>query len=303
MQFRLETSSSYESKMGKDYRKKSSQFGTSQYSFPESSLVSRSFRGRITQGNNSLESTPDIPVIPVNYSDISYVKRPRSHAAFKTPSIHTTPFRIPGASSKEHEAQHYYCIYMTTELAKYPSNPFWTHTVLQWSAEEQTVRQSLVALCSSHRSFGLLSTKEAAIAIDFSETIREYNKALRLLRQYISSTAPCNMRMTVLMSCILLYCVACAIEKYSDASAHLRAGLNILKNCMAGKHRQKSSNGKNLMDRFEGMVEVFSLMHAQAAMFDDSLPPFMPLAEFSVSHSKAEDGPWYPNTFKTVIEA
>ncbi|QKX62294.1 uncharacterized protein TRUGW13939_09453 [Talaromyces rugulosus] len=114
---------------------------------------------------------------------------------------------------------------------------------------------------------------------------------------------PCNMRMTVLMSCILLYCVACAIEKYSDASAHLRAGLNILKNCMAGQHRQKSSNGKNLMDRFEGMVEVFSLMHAQAAMFDDSLPPFMPLTEFSVSQSKAEDGPWYPNTFKTVIEA
>lgn len=263
--------------------------------------VCRSSRGRIIQGNNYLESTPYIPVVPVNYSDLSCVQSPS--AAFKAPSIHTIPFRIPGASRYELEALHYYCVYMTTEFAKYPSNSFWTRTVLQWSAKEQTIRQSLIALCSSHQSFGLLQTEGATVIRDSPQTIREYNKSLRLLRHYITSTAPCNMLMTVLMSCTILYCVACATEKFSDASTHLRAGLNILQSWMAGQHRQKPSNEMCLMDRFEGLFEVFSQMHLQAAMFDDSLPPFLPLAEFSVSYNTAEYGPWYPNTFKSVIEA
>jgi hypothetical protein len=264
--------------------------------------VCRSSRGRIIQGNNSLESTPYIPVVPVNYSDLSCVQSPWNCAAFKDPSIHTIPFRIPGASRHELEALHYYCVYMTTEFAKYPSNSFWAHTVLQWSAKEQTIRQSLIALCSSHRSFGLLQT-EGTVSRDSPETIKEYNKALRLLRHYITSTAPCNMLMTVLMSCTILYCVACATKKFSDASIHLRAGLNILHSWMVAQHRQKPFNVMSLMDRFEGLFEVFSQMHLQAAMFDDSLPPFLPLAEFSVSYNTAEYGPWYPDTFKSVIEA
>lgn len=132
-------------------------------------------------------------------------------------------------------------------------------------------------------------------------SLREYINSVRQLRKYLASAdRPC--RRTVLISCALLYCVACARGKYADAKTHLQAGLSILRHCVAEREQSSTPNpASQSADVIDSLSQVFSQMHLQATMFDDTGPPSLSLLS---SHDKmAQGASWIPQQFQTIVEA
>lgn len=200
-------------------------------------------------------------------------------AAASTPPLEITayaiPFQIPG-SQKDRQMLHYFCVQGSRDLSGYLSSDFWSRVVLQYSHTEPAVRHALVALNSIHIEFATLepqSCPQRHGAGHQVETLLQYNRAVRQLRRYLSTTIQPSIRVA-LICCALFYCFESVRGDYDSAREHLRSGLVMLEAARAGGREDKRSCHP---DDLGQLAQIFSRLDLQATLFDDARTPVLEL--------------------------
>ena len=194
-------------------------------------------------------------------------------------TAYAIPFQIPG-SQKDRQMLHYFCVQACHDLSGYLSSEFWSRVVLQCSHTEPVVRHALVALSSIHLEYatrespGIRRNSEGTHDV---QTLLQYNRAVRQLRRYLSTTAEPSIKIA-LTCCALFYCFESARGDYDSAREHLESGLAILQIARANSaDRKPSGDPSDSHGHLEQLSRIFSRLDLQASMFDDARTPFLQL--------------------------
>ena len=198
---------------------------------------------------------------------------PTARVPLETTSFYSLPFKIPG-SQNDRQLFHYFCIHASRELAGFSCEglDFWGRIVLQCSHHEPVVRSALLALASAHRNF---ATKQAP-ADGLINPLKEYNRALRRLRKYISSEAAPNKKV-ILVCCALFYCFENTRGEQEWALIHLETALNLSKEPSGVAGAADSRLVHDAPDNLDTTTLFFSRLDAQASSNVESRLPSLTL--------------------------
>lgn len=139
-------------------------------------------------------------------------------------------FRVPG-SKDEREALHYFSTLAVADLTGLHSRGFWSKTVLQRCQHEAPIRHATAALGQIHVEF--IATSKHCAFKPSCRTMQVYGKAIRSLRNYLS-TSPQPNRSMVLICCVVLSCFELVRREQRAAIGHLDSGLEVLKQWRMG---------------------------------------------------------------------
>ena len=216
-------------------------------------------------------------------------------------TTYAIPFQIPG-SQKDRQMLHYLCVQACHDLSGYLSSDFWSRVVLKCSHTQPVVRHALVALSSIHLEYVHQDSTGGRLSgqvIQNTETLLQYNRAVRQLRKYIASTAVPSI-IVALTCCALFYCFESTRGDYDSAREHLRSGLVILQSTKAnGTDKKLSCEPTDSHDDLEQLSRIFSRLDLQASMFDDARTPFFQLIS---AEERCGAIPAIPNTFFRDLE-
>ncbi|RYP05514.1 hypothetical protein DL764_003774 [Monosporascus ibericus] len=177
---------------------------------------------------------------------------------------YSIPFRVPG-SQKDRQMLHYFCVQGSHDIAGFLSSDFWSRTILQESHQDPVVRHALVSLSSVHLDYVTANAPGNGTASP--ETLVQYGKALRILRNRISNPSKTTTN-AVLVCCILFYCFEATLGNSEAAVRHLDSGLRMLSSCRRG---QIQAN----VDHLERLSDMFERLDLQATIFDDGRVPLL----------------------------
>jgi Fungal specific transcription factor domain len=153
--------------------------------------------------------------------------------------------------------------------------------VLPYSHEEPVVRHALIALSSIHLDYvttdcpGDQSFDQELTSV---ETLLQYNKAIRQLRTYLSSRERPSIKVA-LICCALFYCFESNRGNYDSAVAHLRNGLAILRDALAGRTSEVlATPTEEWPEDLQKLVQFFIRLDLQATVFAEGR---IPMIEFT----------------------
>jgi len=182
----------------------------------------------------------------------------------ETSSFYSLPFKIPG-SQTDRQLFHYFCVNGAKDLAGFScgSWDFWNQLVLECSHHEPVVRTALIALASIHRTF----VAEDAPAVELTNPLEEYNKAIRRLRRHINSEKVPSKKV-ILVCCALFYCFDSVRGEHQWALNHLQGALNLLQRSVDTRNAGNSSSDDLSVDELNTITKLFSRLDVQASVFD-----------------------------------
>ena len=183
----------------------------------------------------------------------------------------------------------------------------WEKLLLQISHREPTVLSAAVAVGSIHRSFESYRWPELGPDdIEHQKAIsqRQYLKAIKLLRDLLSSGADSRKGEIALISCFLFICLELIQSDIIAAVSHLRTGLRIL--CELTNHRKVKPDESTVLsstNKPDTMIEYLTIFFArldyQSTMFGESIPRLILVPTSNTSDSKL----WIPATFVDIADA
>ncbi|KAI3342283.1 hypothetical protein F4824DRAFT_445622 [Ustulina deusta] len=159
--------------------------------------------------------------------------------------------------------------------------PFWHTLILQACTAEPAILHAVLALGSAHQKESLEEGRptDACVALDSQQkfTLREYGEAIRSLQSHLSNQ---DRRCThvVLTTCALFTFFENLLGRYAAANAHLHSGLRLLAEIygpvsdLVGEIANTTPRG--YVD--DWIIESFSRLHVQAALWGQGLPDLYP---------------------------
>lgn len=109
------------------------------------------------------------------------------------------------------------------------------------------------------------------------EVLQQYNRAVRQVRRYLSSTARPSIKVA-LICCALFYCFESTRGDYDSAREHLRSGLMMLQLAKTnGTDDKPLHDSLDSREDLEQLTQIFARLDLQATMFDDTRVPFFEL--------------------------
>jgi len=155
-----------------------------------------------------------------------------------TPSL--TTYKPGGFTFGTQEGQYFqlFRTHAASELSGFFDSEFWSRIILQQSHSEASIRHAVVALGALYKTLEetTLSTSGSSSESDYIHAtapahyefaLRQYEKAIRLLREGISTRGVGSFR-TTLMSIILFTCFTSFTGDQEGTIIQIQAGLNLL---------------------------------------------------------------------------
>jgi Fungal specific transcription factor domain len=199
-------------------------------------------------------------------------------------TAYSIPFKIPG-SQKDRQRLHYFCVQAATDLSGglTSSSEFWSTVVLPYSHEEPVVRHALIALSSIHLDYVTTDCPDDQSfdqELTSVETLLQYNKAIRQLRTYLSSRERPSIKVA-LICCALFYCFESNRGNYESAVAHLRNGLAILRDALAGRTSEMLARPiEEWPEDLQKLVQFFIRLDLQATVFHEGRVPMIEFTSY-----------------------
>jgi hypothetical protein len=151
---------------------------------------------------------------------------------------------------------------------------FWKTLVTTETWTEPAIMHAVVALSAAHRSD--IIQRQGLQDIQERFTLRQYSKAIRLLRPIMASKDPASIRV-VLVTCLLFTSLEYLRGQYKTAALHLHMGLRMFKDLhmecaelINGVLIVKPAIYKRAIDL--AIVQGFASLHVQADLFGNHLP-------------------------------
>ena len=193
-----------------------------------------------------------------------------------TPSL--TTYKPGGFTFGTQEGQYFqlFRTHAASELSGFFDSEFWSRIILQQSHSEASIRHAVVALGALYKTLEetTLSTSGSSSESDYIHAtapahyefaLRQYEKAIRLLREGISTRGVGSFR-TTLMSIILFTCFTSFTGDQEGTIIQIQAGLNLLE-----ERRQRTKQFIALSrDEFieDELLEIFTRLAVQAKYYD-----------------------------------
>jgi len=198
------------------------------------------------------------------------------------PDSYSIPFSIPG-SQRDRQLLHFYSVQSALDLGGSLNRDLWYNIVLQYTQQHAAVRQAVIAFGSMHWH-GLSMPQN-----DELEHIKQYNRAIRAFRKYISPGSRPDPHV-VLLCTALFFNYESGRGDPKRALEHLESGLKFLKNVLNQQPSSKDSVNTS-SDRLAvelinpSILHLFSRLDFQASVYDDNRIPVLPLMqEFETPH-------------------
>ena len=181
----------------------------------------------------------------------------------------------------------------------------WEQLIYQVSQKEPAVMSAAVAVGSIHRSF---ESKRWPSAIpddpELQKTIsrQRYVRAMRLLRDRLSSSEDPEKREVALISCFLFICLELIQSDIMAAINHLRSGLGILRERSKkslGAHTSLIKNTKIMNSAMDYFSDVFGRLDYQSTLFGETTPRLLVIPATNNTKSTL----WIPFSFTDLQEA
>jgi tetratricopeptide (TPR) repeat protein len=193
----------------------------------------------------------------------------------------------PG-TREERQYVELFCNQTSSSFSGCFSSKFWDYLLPQLSYSEPAISHAVAAISSVHEQYLRLyspsppSFVEWATAKNNKFALRQYNKAIKFMMQYLASPhAPLDMTMIM---CSLFISLETLRGDYKQALDHLESGLRIL--C----GRNKSENMPKRLDEIQiELAHLFARYNIQLSLFGRQITPYHPRDESEQRNPAAEE--------------
>ncbi|KAF2502504.1 hypothetical protein BU16DRAFT_10907 [Lophium mytilinum] len=224
------------------------------------------------------------------------------HPSLLTTSFYSLPFRIPG-SQNDRQIFHYYNIYAARDLCGFStgSSSFWRQLVFELAFQLPVVRDVLIALASIHREYATLDPTSSTPKGPSSNTLAQYNKALRRFRVYLSQNADPE-KEAVVVCCILFHCFESVRGEYEWAVKHLDTGIGLLESWYPGtlSSTELLNRTSNVETNIDTLRATLIRLDMQLSVFNDHRMPTFALVSKEVASGQSD---CTPSHFQSPVEA
>ncbi|KAI3326835.1 hypothetical protein HD806DRAFT_488344 [Xylariaceae sp. AK1471] len=206
-----------------------------------------------------------------------------------TPRPKPTPIllsRISSQFSKMSSQQlSYFSWFRYRTYAKLPlpfTGPFWHTLILQACTVEPAILHATLALGSAHQkeSLDTGSPKDFCTALDSQQEfmLQEYTQAIRSLQPHFLRNQDMRSAHVALATCALFTFLENLLGRYTAANAHLHSGLRLLAEVYSPASDLDTelitTKPRGYVD--DWIIEVFSRLHVQAALFGQGITGIYP---------------------------
>jgi len=163
------------------------------------------------------------------------------------------------------------------------ASSFWEKLVFQASSNEPAVLHAVLAVSSVHKSESVqgncLGRKGGVPDEEDLFMLRQYSKAISSLQPHFSAKSRASISVT-LVTCIIFICLEFLRGHYQTAQAHLRNGLNLLRETqrVPDNRALKQDPSRELID--DCIIDALVRLHIQVELLQGSRHPHLVMESF-----------------------